>query len=212
MLLVNITRTYPADAIAGIPEGPDSTPTGVIAALSDLVNACRGDWPDLSTRYLSENVDYLAATTTAGRIVGIFRVVDFEHDVDDAGVPKVRFGLEAAPEAAHHLGAPMPGGSWKKGEARGTRAVPTPRDFLPTSDLTAADFTVYLHRTRAVAVAHAEGRVEDSAPEQGPRPYSHGDTSWVEQAEVGGADVRSYPDGVIHVYAPTGARVIVEQR
>lgn len=204
MLLVNITHSYPVDQIA------EANTEGMLLPFASLVNASAGDWPHLSTQYLSDNADYIAATTSVGHIVGIFRVKDADWITDEQGTSKVRFMLEPAPEAAHHVGAPMPGGPWRRGEARGTRAVPTPTDFLPVSDLTTADSDIYYRRIYETAVAHSEGRLATSPAITGPRAYGHSDTSWIDRAVVGGADVRAYRDGVIHVFAPADTRVIVE--
>lgn len=205
MILVNVKSTYPAvaAALADHDPRPGTTPTLGIANIGKLIDITRGDWQQLSAKYLNQYADYVAATT-GSTIVGVFRV----DGVEDNST-KTRFLLSPAPETAHLLGAPMPGGAWKRGEGRGTRGVTTPRGLLPTEDLTSKDVDTYYGRLRSVAAAFVAGRMEQAGAGLSPTPYSAEDTSFDESATLGGAHIRAYPDGTVAVTAPRDVRVMV---
>lgn len=210
MILVNINRTYPeaAEQIAAVNEDASRDIATMKAVVQPLIDGSRRWWPMLTPRYLEEHGDYLAAIADH-RIVGVFRVTGTSIEMV-GDVRKVVFDVEIAPEAAHHIGAPTPGGPWRKGESRGTRSVVTPGDFLPVSQMTEHDVEVYYSRLHTMAVAYTEGRTWEVKPEQGPTPYSSGDTSYRHAGTVGDVEVRVYPDGVVGVRVPQGHRVMVE--
>lgn len=213
MILVNVKQTYPAVAAEIADYDPRTDlirPTIGLSNMKALMGITRGDWHRLSPGYLHEYGDYIAATLS-DTVVAVFRVDNHEY-VEGDGADRVRFAVSPAPEAAHLIGGPMPGGPWKRGEGRGTRGVPTPGDILPVTAVGPADDGAYYGRIHSVAQAFVDGRLDDLAPAGGSTPpaYSEGDQTWVQQVDVAGVAVRAYSDGVIHVMAPAGRRVVVE--
>lgn len=213
MILVNVKQTYPSVAAEIADDEPtegSTSPTVGLANMRDLIGITRGDWRHLSPGYLHEYGDYVAATLS-DVVVAVFRSEGYEY-VEDDGVSRVRFSLSPAPEAAHMILGPMPGGPWKRGEGRGTRGVPTPGDLLPAADLGPQDSDVFYGRIRAAAKAFIDGRLDDLRPtgDEAPPSYSQSDHTWVRRVDIDGVEVRAYPDGVIHVVAPAGRRVVVE--
>ena len=205
MILVNVKNTYPdvAALIADHDDRPGATPTLGVANIAALIDITGSGWQQFSPGYLDDYGDYVAATVGA-TIVGVFRV---DSHKNEAG--RTRFGLTPAVEAAHLIGAPMPGGPWKRGEGRGTRGVTTPPGVLPLDEIQDADVRGYYGRTRAVAAAFVSGRIGQSGVDLTPTPYTADDTAFTDSATVGGALVRAYPDGVVAVDAPRGMRVVV---
>lgn len=132
MLLVNTARSYPRVALS------ITTAHNVADLLGELADVTRQSWPDLSDEYLATNADYIAGTA-AGLITVIYKVVDVDRtrggrDGQNEGPVKLVFSVRPAPELGYLIGKPQPGGPWRRGEARGTRAVLTPNADEPGAD------------------------------------------------------------------------------
>lgn len=211
MLLVNLSRAYPAIAQAALdtPDPRDADPANnaeVASWLNSLITDTSGPWPALTPGYIDRHADYVAGVHN-GVIVSVYKAA--RRPVSPDG--RVTFMLAPAPEAAHLLGSPMPGGPWKQGEGRGTRAVPTPPEVIRLHEegrMTYQDTLTGYSRAHAVARAVATG--DPVTPGETPTPYAPDDTTWVEHATLAdGTSIRRYPDGTIAVTLAQGARVVV---
>lgn len=111
MIVVNTNQTYP-QAVSGGRVDFD--------ALEQLT--C-GDWPPMRDSLLDAAADVLIGTYN--NVVTVFyNIRGWTRQTNG----KLRFHVTSAPNMANWIGQPMPGGPWKKGEARGIRRIATPDD------------------------------------------------------------------------------------
>lgn len=124
MIVVNVSQSYAALLRRERPQTP-----------WEFHNITVGDWPPMSEDTLEEYRDYLVGTyndmiVTAFKIISVNRIekdgkAKLEFVVDglfNPGRPADPFNLRnPEDEAAWLIGCPIPGGPWKRGEARGTR-------------------------------------------------------------------------------------------
>lgn len=215
MLLVNLNLSYPALSTAAL-DLPDDPGHPDVAAWHDrLRHATREWWLNLSETYLDTHADYIAGTYE-GRVVSVYRVTGWNRAQALDGIVRVSFRCQDAPEAAHLITSPMPGGPWKRGEARSTRAVPTPAEITP--ERAAEPPALVRERTQrsAALIAERAQQIARLAPnvlddEDTPTAYTDGDTTWVEHATLGdGTSIYRYPDGTVTVHVPVGTRVLVQ--
>lgn len=122
MIITNTAQSYPEVARRILTPLPgESKPVAVDAdTLTSLADITRAEWPDISDKVLDGFDDYLLGTCQ-GLVTVAYRIVAHERING-----KLWFDVEPAPELVPFIGQPQPLGPWKRGEARGTRRVPTP--------------------------------------------------------------------------------------
>lgn len=151
-------------------------------------------WAGISLSAQEQFGDYVVGVYGA-HIVSAYKINSF---VKHAEPDRLRFDVESAPEMAFMIGQQVPGGSWKRGEARPVRYVDT----------------------RAV-IAHFDekGLISDDGPTSdermvafvnslaAPTPIPDGAAT-----TLGQVDVVKDPRGGITVTVPMGTKVTVIQR
>lgn len=203
MIVVNTAQTFPAIAHRALTPPPGSANPATVEAkvLDELADATRGDWPNFSDKTLGIYADYLMGTcggvvTTAYRITGQERLA----------TGKIRFEVEPAVELTPLIGMPQPGGPWKRGEARGTRALETPA-YPPTVPAEFWDLGTW---TRAVLTAASVALGGD--------PHLPGDLTaqfnerWNAALNLNDVEVTVRQDGTIVIEVPSGRDVLVRTK
>lgn len=113
-IAVNIARTYPTVLELGL-EGERS------AQLERLEQATLGDWARVSAR--DAESAQLIIGSYLGTIVSAYAVTGYTRGEDD----RVRWAGRPADDFADLIGTPLPGGDWKRGQARPLRWVDVAR-------------------------------------------------------------------------------------
>ena len=153
-VIVNTKKTYlnASRALAHLPK--DATDHEREQALLDLATSVEGEWSPLNAVHDPEIGDIVIGTYD-GLATCVFTIAEITQTRPGDTTSPLRFTVTPAPHWAHLIGLPQPGGPWQRGEARGTRIVPT--HTLPTSpdgsDPTRATREVW-HAT-TLNVAHA---------------------------------------------------------
>lgn len=163
MIVVNLNKSYPAVAAALVDDHPNSTKLKV-TDLQPLADITRGDWYRLSEAKIAETGDLIIGTY-ASQVVSAYEPTGHIQNADGT----VTFTVRPARHWAALIGAPQPCGPWKRGEARGTR-------YLPTEDYQGyyspnPDLRTWRIDTHQVAGDHARRMTrDDTAPTQTTSP------------------------------------------
>ncbi|GEM_PF-6070700 len=177
-----------------------------------------GHWPLMSDSTMEGFTDYLVGTYN-DMIVTAFKIVSVTRE-EFEGKEKLKFVVddfynpdrsrESFPEstrevdpAAWLIGSPIPGGSWKKGEARGTRRYPLPTYLKDHPELTERgerDFPAAMAEN-LFAYLRGDGRVpiEDF-------PALDRSSAISAFRPVGGVTVSRQPDGTVLIVIPSGTK------
>ena len=199
MIIVNTQQSYPpiARRMLTPPSGSTKPVTVDDSLLKELADDTRGEWLNFTDAALRANGDYLLGTCK-GKVTVAYRITGYER----TEYSKLRFEVEPALELTHVIGAPQPGGPWKRGEARGIRQMGTPA--LPEGAECFADLGTW---GRYVLDA-ASTILGDEAPPGGPVAAWLRE-QWEASLDVSGVRVSSRPDGTIVVDVPAGRDVLV---
>lgn len=178
-----------------------------------------GHWPVMADATMDGFTDYLVGTyndmiVTAFKIVRVERVVHEGKDklkfvVDDFYNPdreKAPFETSSSQEvdpAAWLVGAPIPGGSWRKGEARGTRRYSLDaylKDHPTLAERADQDFpSAMMDNLFAYLRGDSRMPVEDF-------PALDRSNAFAANQPVGGVTVSRQPDGTVVIVIPSGTR------
>lgn len=178
-----------------------------------------GHWPVMANATMDGFTDYLVGTyndmvVTAFKIVRVERV---EHEgkdklkfvVDDFYNPdkaKATFETKSEQEvdpAAWLVGAPIPGGSWRKGEARGTRRYSLDAYLKDHPDLSERAEQEFPSAMMENLFAYLRG---DSRMPVQDFPALERARTFATPQPVGGVTVSRQPDGTVLIVIPSGTR------
>lgn len=178
-----------------------------------------GHWPVMADATMHGYTDYLVGTyndmiVTAFKIVRVERVVHEGKDklkfvVDDFYNPdreKATFEAVSAREvdsAAWLVGAPIPGGSWRKGEARGTRRYSLDAYLKDHPDLAERADREFPSSMMENLFAYLRG---DSRMPVEDFPALERSSTFATPQSVGGVTVSRQPDGTVLIVIPSGTR------
>lgn len=210
MIVVNLNKSY-----------PHLLQASRIDAFA-LQNITVGDWPKLKTETLA-GFDDLLVGTYEDLIVSAFRITG-ANTVDYEGTDKTRFevaepvgptgdpfsGLfhrSSFEPAAWLIGCPIPGGSWKKGEARGTRRYSLDDYRTDHPDLADREQREFGSGTAEELLQHLRGNElfpADDYPALATADRPSGVTPGT------GVTVVRQPGGTVIVTIPTGTRAHIE--
>lgn len=208
MIVVNINQSY-AELIRR--EQP-----GFLAF--ELNRITTGHWPVMADSTMDGYSDYLVGTyndmiVTAFRILNVQRVVHEGKDklkfvVDDFSNPDKEqnfFGAstQEVDGAAWLVGAPIPGGSWRKGEARGTRRYALDAYLKDQPDLAERADREFPSAMMENLFAYLRG---DSRMPVEDFPALDRSNTFTASQPVGGVTVSRQPDGTVLIIIPSGTR------
>lgn len=114
-IAVNIPRSYP-----GVVELAQKDPGDRAAHLALLEQVTLGDWARVSERDAEDT--QLVFGAYLGQIVSAYRISGYHREGG-----RIRWTGQPADDFAGLIGQPLPGGDWKRGQARPLRKVTVPQ-------------------------------------------------------------------------------------
>lgn len=207
MIVVNLARSY-----------QQLVELETVGVEQDLLSITQGEWPPLSESSLEGYADLLVGVfqdviVTAYRIArvqvllvdGVKKMVFQVEPPVDRDLNPVSLDSDAAREpAAWLIGCPIPGGPWKRGEARGTRRWLL-EDYLDDHpDLAARQSRRHSPQRAVQLLRYFQGKDVPDAQELFPalRPGTMA-------APEPGVTVVREPGGTVVITIPTGTRAQV---
>lgn len=195
MMVVNLRRSMPrlVDQVRlGIPDD---------VLLEQIQRDTTGDWSGISTAAFEEFGQYVVGVH-GDRIASVYDITGFTLG---EGAGRIRFEVMPAYAMADLIGQPVPGGAWKRGEARPVRYVDTQafmQHFFERGLLGDDGDAEEIFR-RIVDFVRAEAQGGTAMPSKS--------TASVEEL-LADIEVVTDPRGGIRVTVPMGTRVTIVQR
>lgn len=195
MIVVNLAKTYPGAARAIAELGHAQGKQVKVAELEPLSAISAGDWYRISDLRIAEHGDVLVGTYS-NEVVAVWSITGHTQNQDGT----VTFALKPATEWHQLVGAPQPGGSWKQGESRATRYIPT------------GEYERYLGRpnvntwklnTWQVAIAHHQRISREPVPVAAFNTPATIAVSW---PHVGPIHLSITDTGILEISVPHGLR------
>ena len=190
MMVVSLRRSMPR--LLGIPDD---------VLLEQIQRDTSGDWSGISNAAFEEFGQFVVGVH-GGRIASMYDITGYGPG-EEAG--RIRFRVNPAYGFEDLIGQPVPGGAWKRGEARPVRYVDTHA------------FLQHFHERGLLAnAADHEHEIDDKIVEF-VRAEAAVDPGTSGAAATGAAllaevDVAPEPRGGIRVTVPMGTRVTIVQR
>lgn len=195
MILVNLTKSYPAVARKLAELGLDSPRQVKVALLVDLAAATAGDWYRVSELKIAEFGDIIVGCY-GGEAVSVWAIVGHTQQPDGT----VSFQLKPALEWHQLVGAPQPGGPWKRGEARATRYVDTEEYARYRGH---PNINTWKANTWTTAIAHHRRIDREPVPVAAFNTPAEISVSW---PHVGPITLHLTSTGVLEISVPQGLR------
>lgn len=227
MIVTGLHRTYPT-VVEDIKNGQFNHHWAISAALREITV---GDWPKLSAASLEGYLDFIVGTyndmiVTAYRTSG-FTLVDYDgaqkirfiaEDIVRSPRPskdhvwgqkvpaehEVKADIKSYDPAAWLIGCPIPGGSWKRGESRGTRRYLLEEYLRDHPDLSDRQQDVFEERSAEFMCKHFAGKMNFEGMDFPQLDRVHETTA--RTAADDGVTVVRHPGGTVVVTIPTGVR------
>jgi hypothetical protein len=195
MIVVNLKKSMErllADVRLGIPDD---------VLLEQIKHDTVGDWGGISQQAYEQHGNYIVGVH-GDRIASAYRIVGLQAPESPG---RWRFDVEDAVELCDVIGEPVPGGAWKRGEARPVRYVQTSafmRQFQATSEAAAEHDDDEVNR-RIVQYVRSQAASSSATATRS--------SSTVEDL-LGEVAVEVDPRGGVRVTVPLGTRVTIVQR
>lgn len=187
---------------------------------AELSTITTGDWPPMADSTLDGFLDYLVGTYN-DVIVTAFEILSVKRTVVD-GKEKIQFevkdwrnngstfqhaaGLSPEKEnpATWLIGCPIPGGQWKRGEARGTRRYAMDAYMQDHPELVARRDSTFPGAMAENLFALLKG--DPRVPAQDFPALAQSTPTGLIPTVPGGVKITRQPDGTVVIVVPTGTK------